>query len=190
MIYTLCGKLSLVDDRFVVLDAGGVGYRLFVSSDTIFTLSQKTGDEIFFWTHMAVRENSMELFGFLDRESLEFFEHLITISGIGPRSALSIIGIASLDTLKRAIQSGDTGYLTKVSGIGKKTAEKIVLELRDKFGAGTQTNDLKSEAEALEALKAIGYSTQEGRDALKKVPIEIEGTNARIKEALKILGNA
>ncbi len=190
MIYRLTGTLSLLDDRSILVDVSGVGYRLFVSTDIIARLMHKGGETISLWTYMAVRENSMELFGFLEKETLEFFELLISIPGIGPRSGLSIIGIVSPDTLKRAIQSGDTSYLTKVSGIGKKTAEKIVLELRDKLGAQErETGDLRSEAEALEALKAIGYSAQEAREALKQVPAEIEGTNARIKEALKVLGS-
>ncbi len=121
---------------------------------------------------------------------LEFFEMLINVSGIGPRGALAILGISSIETLRRAISTGDTSYLTKISGIGKKTAEKIVIELRDKMthGMSEETGvSLQGELDALEALKSLGYSQNEARDALKKVSPDAS-TNAKIKEALKILG--
>ena len=122
---------------------------------------------------------------------LSFFQMLIDISGIGPRSALSILGLAPIETLSRAIASGDISYLVKVSGIGKKTAEKIVLELRDKLSVGRNDEGkpaLREEGDAIEVLKTLGYSVGEARDAMKEVPDDIKGTNARVKEALKILG--
>jgi Holliday junction DNA helicase RuvA len=119
-------------------------------------------------------------------EELHFFEMLLNVSGIGPKGALSILGIASLSTLRRAISTGDTAYLTKVSGIGRKTAEKIVIELRDKVGEEKE-GSLQGELDALEALKSLGYSQNEARDALKKVPPDAN-TNTKIREALKILG--
>jgi holliday junction DNA helicase RuvA len=188
MIYRLEGKLSYIDARFLVVSVGGIGYQVFVTSDLLATLFTKEGVDVSLWTYQSVRENSLELFGFVEREELEFFELLLNVSGIGPRSALGIIGIASIDTLKRAIQSSDTSYLTKVSGIGKKTAEKIVIELRDKFGSEKrETGDLRSETEALEGLKSLGYSQNEARDALKQVDQSIVGAGARITQALKIL---
>jgi holliday junction DNA helicase RuvA len=129
----------------------------------------------------------LDLYGFLEMEELGFFEMLIGVSGIGPRSALAILGIASIETLRKAISTGDTAYLTKISGIGRKTAEKIVIELRDKMGADISTTSLQGELDALEALKSLGYSQNEARDALKKVPAEAN-INIKIKEALKILG--
>ncbi|MCE9548799.1 Holliday junction branch migration protein RuvA, partial [Candidatus Nomurabacteria bacterium] len=130
---------------------------------------------------------AFDLYGFLDRQELEFFEMLINVSGIGPKGALSILGVASIETLKKAINTNDTSYLTKISGIGKKTAEKIIIELRDKVGKDTEGNSLQGELDALEALKSLGYSQNEAREALKKVSTE-ENTNTRIREALKILG--
>ena len=140
---------------------------------------------------MSVRENAIELFGFFNLEELEFFQMLIEISGIGPRGALGIIGMGSVDTLKDAIASGDSGYLTKVSGIGRKTAEKIVLELKDKLslrGHSAESGTLRSESDVAQALMSLGYQQHEIREALKDIPEGAVDTNTRIKEALKILG--
>jgi holliday junction DNA helicase RuvA len=127
----------------------------------------------------------------LEQEELNFFELLISIPGIGPKSALAILSVVDPETLKKAVSSGDSSYLTKVSGIGKKNAEKIVLELKDKIGAivGNADNKImRDEMETLEALQALGYSIHHAREALKKVPEEIKGTNNRLKETLKLLG--
>lgn len=143
------------------------------------------------WIHSHIREDAFDLYGFLDRQELEFFEMLINVSGIGPKGALVILGVAPIETLKRAIGTGDTSYLTKISGIGRKTAEKIVLELRDKISDKVKNiesgTSLQEELDVLEALKSLGYSQNEARGALKKVPQEAN-TNTKIKEALKILG--
>ena len=130
----------------------------------------------------------MDLYGFLDRQELEFFEMLINVSGIGPKGALSILGIASIETLRKAISTGDTAYLTKVSGIGRKTAEKIVIELRDKMGEAKTGTSLQGELDALEALRSLGYSQSEAREALKKV-LPNTDTNTKIREALKMLSS-
>jgi Holliday junction DNA helicase RuvA len=188
MISHIRGNVIDIGDKYAVVDTGGIGYQIFISVEASASIS--VGAEANFWTHMAVRENSMELFGFIDREELDFFEMLIGISGIGPRGALTIISVAPVSTLKKAIGSGDTAYLTKISGIGKKTAEKMVIELRDKLsqlGHKSANGEHKEEMDALEALKSLGYSQNEARDALKNLPPEITSTNARIKEALKFL---
>ncbi|HEY4503475.1 MAG TPA: Holliday junction branch migration protein RuvA [Candidatus Paceibacterota bacterium] len=185
MIGSIRGKIILKTDKFVVLETGGVGYKISVSPDVLSKV--KTDVEILLWIHTHVREDIFDLYGFLERQELEFFEMLIGVSGIGPKGALAILGIASLETLQKAISTGDISYLTKISGIGKKTAEKIVIELRDKVGEEVGGPALQGELDALEALKSLGYSQNEARDALKKVPPE-GTTNLRIKEALKILG--
>ncbi len=190
MIARISGTILEIFDRCFVIDVHGMGYAVYATADT---LAQKhKGEEIALWTHLSVRENALELFGFPEIAELRFFEMLIDISGIGPRSALSIIAIAPIETLQRAIGSGDISYLTKISGIGKKTAEKIVIELRDKLSALGHKNEHgehRGELDALEALKSLGYSQNEARDALKEIPSDITGTSTRIKEALKILGN-
>ncbi len=191
MISHLTGKVLMRGDRFIALDVSGVGYKIFVMPDTL-KEARKSADDFSLWTHLHVRENALDLYGFLQYAELEFFEMLIQISGIGPKSGLGVLAVAPIDTLKRAISAGDTSYLTKVSGIGRKIAEKIVLELREKMGGldlGAGGNAmLKEEGDVLEALQSLGYSLAEAREALKQVPPEIEGANARIKAALKIAG--
>jgi holliday junction DNA helicase RuvA len=132
------------------------------------------------------------LYGFLNIDELDFFELLISISGIGPKGAIGILSVIDVGTLISAISSGDTSYLTKVSGIGKKSAEKIILELKDKVGildSGDYSDQLREETEAIEALKSLGYRSQEARAALQKVSPEISGTSERVREALRVLGS-
>jgi holliday junction DNA helicase RuvA len=190
MIARLEGIIVHIAEKFLIIDVSGVGYKLYVTTETFSTT--KLGDHTSFWVYTAVRENSIDLYGFKNINEMSFFELLLDVSGIGPRSALSILAIAPIDTLKRAIATGDTGYLNKVSGIGKKTAEKIIVELRDKLQDYKNDSDtpelLRDESDIVEALKSLGYSQNEARDALKKVPPTTIGTNARIKEALQILG--
>ncbi len=190
MIAQLTGNIVFTGNRYVVLEVGGVGYKVYMPLDTLRLVGKKKND-VKLWTHLAVREDAMDLYGFIEKTELEFFELLIGISGIGPRSALGIMSIAPVENIKKAVSSGDSSYLTKVSGIGRKTAEKIILELRDKLGAWTDAGspELKEESDAVEALQSLGYSQGEARDALKKVPHDISGTGKRVREALKLLGN-
>jgi Holliday junction DNA helicase RuvA len=190
MIGTLSGTVRHKELNSLVLDVSGVGYKLFVPTDV--ALSAENGEPLFLWTHLSVKETALDLFGFPDKELLDLFELLITISGIGPKTALGILNVASPATLRQAVASEDTSYLTKVSGIGKKNAEKIVLELRDKLVVSREDkrSDLRAEGDVLEALLSLGYNERDARDALKKLPKEVEGTSERVKAALKILNNA
>ena len=181
------GQNNIQSDKFLIVEANNVGYKISVSTDTLSKLN-KTTNEVSFWTHLHVREDMLDLYGFLDRTELEFFEMLIGVSGIGPKGALAVLGIAPIETLRKAIGTGDTSYLTKISGIGKKTAEKIVLELRDKIKDEKSDGSLESEIDALEALKSLGYSQGQAREALKKVKTDSD-VNSKIKEALKFLSN-
>ena len=187
MIACLSGTVRHKNLNTIVVDVSGVGYKVIVPLDT--ALEVVPSSAIFLWTHLVVRETSLELFGFLDKELLDIFELLITISGIGPKSALSILNVASPAMLRQAVASEDTTYLTRVSGIGKKNAEKIVLELKDKLKTTQEDKsiDTRSEGDALEALVSLGYVERDARDALKKVPKDIEGTSERVKAALKLL---
>jgi Holliday junction DNA helicase RuvA len=184
MIGSIKGKIILRTDKYLVVETNGVGYKISVSPDTL-SKTKKIGEDIFLWIHTHVLEDAIDLYGFLERNELEFFEMLINVSGIGPKSALIVLSVASIETLRKAIGTGDTAYLTKISGIGRKTAEKIVLELRDKFENEKETG-LKEELDALEALKSLGYSQSEARDALKQT--NGASTNLKVREALKILG--
>lgn len=190
MIASLSGILKEKTDKYLIIDVNGIGYQVFVSTDLL-AQTLVVGSPIALSIYMAIRENSMELFGFETTDEKHLFELLLSVSGIGPRSALSILSIAPLETIKRAIGSGDTSYLTKVSGIGRKTAEKIVVELRDKLAAlghTDETGSLRGDSDVIEALQALGYTLNDARNAVKEISRAVTGTNERIKEALKALG--
>ncbi|MFH1979352.1 MAG: Holliday junction branch migration protein RuvA [Patescibacteria group bacterium] len=188
MIAQVRGLIRFKTDRFVVVDVGGIGYRVFVSLETFKKIAGKKDEEVLFWTHLHVRENIMDLYGFLSYAELEFFEQVIQVSGVGPKSGLAVLSIAPLDILRKAIASGETSYLIKVSGIGKRLAEKIVVELRDKLsatGVGGMGESLREEGDALEALHSLGYSFREGREALRNIPEGTHGVENIVKEALR-----
>jgi Holliday junction DNA helicase RuvA len=187
MIGTLKGTVQYKDLAFIIVDVHGVGYKVSVSTDT--AVDAFPGDPITLWTYLSVRETALDLFGFKDKETLDIFELLIGISGIGPKTALGILNVATPAMLRQAVAEDDTSYLTRVSGIGKKNAEKIVLELRDKLvtTSADQGLNMRAEGDALEALVSLGYNERDVREALKKVSKEIENTSERVKQALKIL---
>jgi Holliday junction DNA helicase RuvA len=189
MISQLEGRVVYTGERYLVVDVNGVGYRLFISSDTRTKVSG-THEPIRFWTHLVVREDALDLYGFLAKNELETFELLISVSGVGPKSALAILSLAPPEVLHKAIGAADVSYLTKVSGIGRKIAEKIVLELKDKLASidlpGSH-EEREQETDALEALKSLGYSLIEARDALRAVPATVTDTGNRIKAALRLL---
>ena len=184
------GKIEFKAEKFVVVNVGGVGYKVFVRLETLQKIPEK-GSNVKLWTHQHVREDALELYGFLHFAELELFETLLSVPGIGPKGGLGVLNIAPVDTLKKAIAAGDTSYLTRVSGIGRKTAEKIVLELREKMagrGISVEAPELKEEADALEALVSLGYSQREAREALAQVPSEIVSVEKKVKEVLKRIG--
>lgn len=191
MISYLKGTILLKERNFEIIDVSGVGYKVYVSASSI-TNSGKVGDVAKFWTYLSVRENALDLYGFTTREEVHMFEMLLGVSGIGPKSALGIMSIAPVGTLVSAISSGDSSYLTKVSGIGKKIAQKIVIELQGKLGVAIKESDgknMKEDFDVMEGLQSLGYSSVEARAALSKISPNVKGTGERIKEALKNIGN-
>ncbi len=188
MIARIAGEVLFRASRYLLVDVHGVGYKLAVSLETLSALEPKKGTHVELFTHLHVRENALDLYGFATMAELEFFELLIGIPGIGPKSAINVLSLAPLDSLKRAISSGDTVSLTKVSGIGKRIAEKIILELRDKLGRGESVPAGEEEGQAIDALISLGYTAKEARDALRKISGETLTLDARIRAALKILG--
>lgn len=184
MIASLRGNITLKTDKYLILETSNVGYKVSVLPDV---LNIKENTEVFLYIHSHIREDAFDLYGFMDYTEMEFFEMLLGVSGIGPKGAMAILAVASIPTLKRAIKTSDLGYLNKISGIGKKTAEKIVIELRDKIGVVETGGNMKDELDALEALKSLGYSQNEARDALKEISADTD-TNTKVREALKILG--
>ncbi|OGZ35953.1 MAG: Holliday junction DNA helicase RuvA, partial [Candidatus Portnoybacteria bacterium RIFCSPHIGHO2_02_FULL_39_12] len=129
MLASIEGKIELKTERFILVNVNGVGYRVFCPVQILAKMPEK-GEKVKLFIHLYVRENILELYGFLSFEELEFFELLISISGLGPKAGLGILSVASLKDLRAAISSGQIGLLTKVSGVGKKTAERVILELR------------------------------------------------------------
>lgn len=173
----------------MIVTAGGVGYVLRVSLATLEGIRHKPG-EVSLYVHTAVKEDAIDLYGFLSQEELAFFKQLLEVSGVGPKTALGVLNVSDIGSLKRSIAAGDATALTKVFGIGKKSAERIVVELRDKLAkespislAGVAGG---SDAEVIEALMALGYSAPESRAALKSAPGE--NTRERLAAALKHLG--
>ena len=191
MISRLTGTVIHKDARCVVLDVSGVGYKVTLTKDILAEITTKLEGVLTLWTYLAVREDALDLYGFLKKDDLDFFELLIAhVSGVGPKTAMGIMGATTVDTLKRAIASGETAHLTKISGIGKKVAEKIVLELKEKIGNVEEytSTSMRDDSDTLEALKTLGYGERDIRDALKKLPKTISGTSDKVKHALKLLG--
>ncbi|HBN38547.1 MAG TPA: Holliday junction branch migration protein RuvA [Ruminococcaceae bacterium] len=169
MLYNLKGTLTVSDVNFIVVECGGVGFKCFTTLNTVKQIG-KTGDTVNVYTYLAVREDAMDLYGFSSLAELDAFKLLITVSGIGPKAAVSILSELSPDKLAVCIASGDAKAITRAQGVGKKTAERVVLELKDKMGAiavGDVSDAVSSaasvsansdSAEAVEALVALGYA--------------------------------
>lgn len=190
MISRLKGILETKAEKYVIMDIGGVGFKVFVSAATLENLPA-AGQSAALHTHLNVREEALDLYGFLTQEELKFFELLLTISGVGPKVALGVLSIASVKTLVSAIAKGEVEFLTKVSGIGTKIAQKIILELKDKivklgFEAGEAAT--LEDYEVIDALIGLGYTPNQARRAVRDLPKNIKGVEKRIKEALKTLG--
>lgn len=190
MISRLKGILETKAEKYVIMDIGGVGFKVFVSAATLENLPA-AGQFAALHTHLNVREEALDLYGFLTQEELKFFELLLTISGVGPKVALGVLSIASVKTLVSAVAKGEVEFLTKVSGIGTKIAQKIILELKDKivklgFEAGEAAT--LEDYEVIDALIGLGYTPNQARRAVRDLPKNIKGVEKRIKEALKMLG--
>ena len=187
MFERINGAIAYARNGYAVLDVNGVGYKVFVTNYTlgrIAGLSQET-----FYVHTHVREDALALFGFLTLEELDIFELLLSVSGVGPKVGMAILNIATPNTIKTAVINEDPSILTKVSGIGKKTAERIIVDLKNKVT--DLPTSVKAQAvgdsDALEALVGMGYSVTEAREALKSVSKEISDIGERVKQALKNL---
>jgi Holliday junction DNA helicase RuvA len=202
MIRYIKGTLAMQVENGIVVETGsGVGFEIFVHQGSpIYKHSE--GDEIQVFTEMIVREDGMSLYGFHNRESLEFFKLLTTVSGIGPKGAMGILGSMPLSELKLAIAMGDVKSISKAQGVGKKTAERLVVELKDKVGQAdidTDTGDIAgsmasdgsasgdARSEAIAALISLGYARSEAFKAVSSVGDEGLTSEEYIKKALKNL---
>lgn len=197
------GTLEEITEESVVVEAGGIGYNIKVSTTTA-DLLPGIGSEVKIYTYTLVREDSFSLYGFLTRDDLDIFKKLITVSGIGPKGGLAILSVMSADALRFAVASGDAKAIAKAPGVGAKTAERVILDLRDKIsiedtlrnlgtadakaGAAAGTIDNMMKREAIEALTALGYSASEATAAVKKVEVSEDATSETIlKQALKYM---
>jgi holliday junction DNA helicase RuvA len=189
MISHLKGKIILKKEKFIIISAGNVGYKVFVMSSF-----EKVGDEIELFTHLNVREDALALYGFAEYKELELFELLISVTGIGPKAGMGILALADPETIKIAIAKGDSSILTRVSGIGKKTAERVILELGNKFTISDvenmedKTKEIGNHSDALSALISLGYVPNDAKKALANLSPEIKDVGEKIKTALKELG--
>jgi len=192
MISYLQGKIILKKEKFIVLEVNGVGYKIFLSRKTLSKLPE-IGKNLNLFCFLNVRETALELYGFLDEKELEFFEILEGIRGIGPKAALEISSLGPIEKIKDRIISQDEKLFQGISGIGRKKAMAIILELSGKIKNIEKESSSFSpkeaeEKEAEEGLVSLGFSRQKARSALAKIPKDIKNTEQKIKEALKILG--
>lgn len=188
MIASLNGVVQDLSPRSLTLLVGGVGYEVFCPDVVLGGARQ--GKELQLYTHHHVRENADELYGFTKKEERAMFEVLLGVSGIGPKAALTIMNAAPTATLQQAIVEQDASVLTKVSGIGSKKAQKIIIELKDKFADVliAVPGSVSIEAEVVEALESIGYSRAQAQKILRELPSDMETAEEKIREALKLLG--
>lgn len=186
MIGLINGTVAEKGRGYLILETNGVGYKLFVTP--IILAAVKTGDDFRLLVHTYVREDQISLYGFSTGEELEFFEMLLTVSGVGPKSALGIMSLSGIPMLKSAIVSGDVTVFTKVSGIGRKTAERVIVELKEKLREQAESEPLaRDHSEALDALVALGYTQQQARAALKAIPAGLASVQEKLKAALRTL---
>ncbi len=192
MIYALSGRISGKKDNFLVVDVSGVGFKVFSNSQTIYKLPA-VGDNVKIYCHMHVKEDALELYGFLDEGELKFFEMLISVSGVGPKTALLILDLDSFPNVMAAIVGRKTDVISRAPGIGKKTAERIIIELQNKIDVSEVKGldeVMETNIEVEDALVGLGYE----RHSAKKVISEMGNVPGgrledKLKAALKVLGN-
>jgi Holliday junction DNA helicase RuvA len=182
----ITGKILNLKGGVAVVGVHGLGFNIHGTPASLSKLHLE--QEASFWTHTAVRENSIELYGFETEEELRIFELLITVSGVGPKSGLAILSVAGAKAIEQAVSTGNTSSLVKISGIGKKTAEKIVLELSGKISTGESGSISNDDIDVFEALKSLGYREREIQEIIKDMPEDVLGANDKIKYALKNFG--
>jgi Holliday junction DNA helicase RuvA len=186
MIAKLTGTLDRLAIGYAVIEVGGIGYKVFASPRTSeYVATESKQGPISLHIHHVVREDASDLYGFSTADELEMFEHLLSLSGVGPKSALAILSAADPESIRHAVVHDDPAYLTKLSGVGKKTAEKIVHGLKDRFGA-TDSTGQKEGSLVIDALLSLGYSAEDARDALKRIDAS-KPAEDQVREALRLL---
>ena len=199
MIAYVHGVIDDISEDNVVVDVGGIGYNVRISADTAARLPGE-GESIRLYTYTLVREDAFQLYGFLTRNDLDIFKKCITVNGIGPKGALAILSVMDADSLRYAIMTGDAKAISRAPGIGARTAERLILDLKDKIqvddvliekeiaatAAGSQMDDSPQKKEAVEALVSLGYGQAESIKAVNSIPdIDSMDSGAVLKAALK-----
>ncbi len=186
MISSLCGKLESLGSDWAIINVGGIGFQVRMPTSTLSTLGP-IGKEVKLNTHLHLREDNVTLYGFGSAEELALFQILISVSGVGPKLALSMLSSMSIDQLTMAIASGSTDLLTTIPGIGKKIASRLILELKEKIGAGwiitPATQVAQENADVLAALTSLGYSAIEATRAVASLP---SGNKLSLEEKIKL----
>lgn len=191
MIGALTGTVDLLDRPSLIIDVGGVGYRVLVTNE-VFSKA-KPGDKIKLYTYTHVKEDALDLFGFEEMEDLKLFENFLTVPGIGPKTAMNVFSFHKRGDVIQGILNGDVSVFTSVPRLGIKNAQKIIIELKSKIGS-TKDLDLtgkeyEEQAEVINALKNFGFTQQEAQKALKEIKKDGLSTEEKIRQALRILGS-
>lgn len=189
MIGFLRGKIILKDGNYLIIDVSGVGYKVLTAGNVIENVQNNSSLELFIYTH--VREDAISLYGFLEASDLKLFENLISVSGIGPKTAMAIFSTGSRSEIIDAIIKSDVDFFTSVPRLGRKNSQKIIIELKNKFGSSEDLDLSLSDGkidEVITALQNFGYSRKEAFDALKNGKGKGETIGEKIKLALKYLG--
>jgi len=190
MIYSLKGEFVSKGRDFITVSMGGITFKV-ITHRRVLERPIKLGEEVEFFTYLHHKEDALDLYGFSNEEELRFFELLISVSGVGPKSALGILSVGEISQIEAAIKENRPDLLTKVSGIGHKTAERIIVELKTKVqseGAAQTVARIESDSDAVEALIGLGYKREQAKEVLRKVPKEVRSLEEKVREALKILG--
>ncbi|MBI2624823.1 MAG: Holliday junction branch migration protein RuvA [Candidatus Nealsonbacteria bacterium] len=185
MIYFLEGKPVLKGNNFIVLEVNGLGYKVFLSANNLQRV-EESEKAIKLFTSLRLKEDALELYGFLNQKELGLFETLNEVQGIGPKAALVLSSVGSPEDFRKAIEEGDAKFFAGIKGIGAKKIQKIILELTGRFKE-LKKEDNKETDDALDVLISLGFSRQKAKEALDKVSLETKEADQRVKEALKIL---
>lgn len=183
MIGSLRGEIIEIGASWILLEVGGVGYRVQTPSSLLALLKQ--GQKQFVYIHEQLREDTHELYGFLSSQDLGLFTKLLSVSGVGPKVAMTLLSMGSADTVQRAVMSGDLVSLTSLPGVGKKTAQKIILELKGQLVEEEQIPSV--DRDVADALLGMGYSAVQVRDALRQISSDVSDPSERIRAALRVL---
>lgn len=196
MIHFVHGTLAKVTSDCAVIDCGGVGFKMGISISTCSKISMKTGKDVLLYTYMAVSEGNISLYGFFDEDELSLFTRLISVSGIGPKAAMSILGTFSPDDLRAAIANGDAKTIAQAQGIGLKTAQKLIIELKDKVGvsdggdisvSGKSGGNSEKIVQVVDTLSLYGFPRAKVTEVLKKLDTSLP-LEELIAQTLRILG--